>query len=523
MFLIHRQTDQPTLLGRGREVLRIFTHRPIIGAVLLLLGLGFQSSAVWADCTVTQDDGGLFTDTNVTNCHDYYPVGHACKTLARSINNACARLDMFMAVDWEDVDMINNAHRGVWAMQMPDNVATAPPAPGSSQPTAMTGPPENSIPGVKAAADAGWRTIEYDIFLARNDGVSGGGTKIAVMGHYADMDKLSDYNAAEKTPVPWFPEYGKATTNSPFLMGGLINSYDNHLVTSVSNLRERSGKVYEPAPSQHTTITNLKTFMQQFSDPNSPFKDMVVVFDPKYAKPIYHMRRQANGKAANKCIGFCDEKDAYGMVVTEGYNSATAIAEMNDLLVEAVRIIELEGELGRVVFKLPQAMFPHPFDIKLALPPGVFEQVLFAPQPDAGKNTLQSNVLPYMDNWVTNHGWGTAKKNIAFWDTAILSDQTWMGKLITISSGHNEGSYTDLTEYIKHISNRRSAIWASDLSGPGGRHGNFFQTYTHYAAFPGDRRNDLFQNLYLRRAANAVITTDRPDNYLHFKQYMDQL
>ena len=125
------------------------------------------------------------------------------------------------------------------------------------------------------------------------------------------------------------------------------------------------------------------------------------------------------------------------------------------------------------------------------------------------------DVINYVDSWI-NEGRG---KHVAFWDTAILSYTNWMGKPFDWKGI----KYQDLTDYLKRRSGKRSAIWAQDLSGPGGRHGNYYMTYTNYASDKNDVRGDLYSNLYLRYSKNAVITTDRPDVFLQMKAYLKRL
>ena len=66
----------------------------ILTGVCLLFATHAQAA-----CTVTQDDGGTYTDTSVSNCGSYYPELHFCRTAARNNTNGCARLDMFLRLN----------------------------------------------------------------------------------------------------------------------------------------------------------------------------------------------------------------------------------------------------------------------------------------------------------------------------------------------------------------------------------------------------------------------------------------
>lgn len=456
---------------------------------LILTGLYFLFAMhAQAACTVTQDDGGTYTDTSVSNCGSYYPELHFCRTAARNNTNGCARLDMFFAIEWNKPDLINNTHRGVWGLQMKANSATS--TAGMDIPATMTGAPENSISGVDGSVKAGWKTVEYDIFLARDDAGAGISAGTPVIGHYTDVAAYTNYNGSYSAAIP---ETGKARTRSAFLMGGVLNDLGSNTL-----LRDRDGVVSQ------NKIISLGEFIDYI---NTHHKDMVIVLDPKFAKTYTQTRKKTNGSTGRVCIGFCG-----------GYYEQTAREESLVLLKKSVDILAAKNAEHRVIFKLPQALFPYPTSILTKLGAN-FYQVLYAPQPDPSGRKPEADVLAYITRWTNHYGWGDAGKSVAFWDTAILSNTNWMGKSIYISGD----KYADLTDYLKQKTSKRSAIWAQDPAGKAGRHGNYFSRFDNYAGSANDFRGDLFNNLYLRYAMNAVITTDRPDVFLGVKYYLDSV
>ena len=453
----------------------------------LVLPFIFYSNVGWSGCTVTQDDGGTYTDNSVRDCRDYYPEGHACQFTYRNVS--CQRMDMFFAVDWDHADLINNAHRGVWGLGMNADAATDSSV--SKLPVSLTGAAENSFAGAVDASTTGWRSMEYDIFMMRDPQNSGKG-KTVTMGHYTDMANFADY------PIQRIAAEGKAGNNDGFLMGTAWSD-----ITDTLYRRDRDG--YVLLDDENADFMTLEEFIANLAY----YEDMVIVLDPKFAKQLNQIRIGSDGRAANFCIGFCDGYPS-GDVTEEGL-------ELLKLAVEAVVRVSIESNkplVSRLIFKLPQSVYPNISDIKTKLGSN-FNKVLFAPGPDASGRKKLKDVVDYVDSWIAEGG----GKHVAFWDTSILSYTSSQGSPFTRKSIQ----YKDLTDYLKRRSGKRSAIWAQDLSGPGGRHGNYYMTYTNYPSDINDVRGDLYSNLYLTYSKNAVITTDRPDVFLQMKAYLKTL
>lgn len=471
----------------------------LIRTAALVLPFIFFSGAGWSACTVTQDDGGTYTDRTVPSCASYYPTDHDCVIAPRNNTNGCKRMDMFFAVDWDHADMINNTHRGVWGLEMADDVATDTRQ--SNLPTGLTGDAENSVGGVKNAANAGWRTLEYDIFLTRDD-ADPDGDKTVTMGHYIDLMNFGNYG------IQRIAAQGKAGNDDGFLMGtswsDIVHGRPPNQTRVI--LRDREGYTSRDSDAataeyvSNNTFINLDEFFDLFTDDKA---DMVIVMDPKFTKELRQIRLREDGKAANHCIGFCG-----------GYPSEEVKREALALLEQAVSTAADRGMLHRLIFKLPQAVYPSIQDLKNSLGSN-FDKTLFAPQPDSTGTKKLANVLAYIENWIYEGG----GKHVAFWDTTVPSYTKSQGKPFT----RRGLSYQDLTDFLKRRSGKRSAIWIQDLSGPGGRHGNYYMTYTNYPGEVNDVRGDLYSNLYLKYSKNAVITTDRPDAFLQVKAYLKGL
>lgn len=508
---------------------RVCVRRSILALAAVAAALA-GSAQVYAGCTVTKDDGGTYTDSGVASCGDYYPVGHYCKTAARNSAqdpNACARQDMFQAVDWNGVDMIINTHRGVWGMRLTDNAATA-----ADFSMAVGGPGENSSEGVQAALAAGFHTVEYDILLARDDRDTspvGSGDfyrETVVVSHFTDLAGFTDYGtlpSAHPGETSEIPLNGKGTPG--FIMG---ERYDSLLWTRsngspyprLRNLHRRS------LGADEITDESLETLYSFIANMGyNEYQKMVVVLDPKWAKQLYQLRvPSGGGRAGNECIGFCG---AYGKDVNQ--------AEGLELLVKTVETLRLLQQVdGRdrfpqIIIKLPEATYPNVAAIQSALGSD-FNRLLFAPQPDVSGKLSQSEVLAYIDQWLNvNSG-----KSVAFWDTSLRSTNHWMGKPFTV----NSVTYTDLMDYLRQKSGKRSAIWAVDPAGPGGRNGNFAFTWTQTGnsgqhlepdsngalqLVPADVRGDGVYSLVFSGSKHAVITTDRNDLFLRIRNYLKTL
>ncbi|MBL4589731.1 MAG: hypothetical protein JKY11_06615 [Alphaproteobacteria bacterium] len=204
-------------------------------------------------------------------------------------------------------------------------------------------------------------------------------------------------------------------------------------------------------------------------------------------------------------------------------------------------------------------------------------QALWAPQPDAGGGAPFEGtdpakaVQPYVEGWI---GFMGAKnlnlfdpeslleflvqgRGIAFWDTSIHSPRHWQGQPIAIGSSplgdldrhrlrnslcqmietlppyddrpinwpaceNRATDYLDLMDYLKVISNRRSAIWVIDPAGPLGRHGNYGMSWAQYGNNYNDHRGDIQESMAYKWGKNAVYTTDRPMTALIIRSILKQ-
>lgn len=453
-----------------------------------------------AGCAITKDDGTSFLDTNVTDCGGYYVAGHPCSSAGGQRPSVCANIDMFMGVDWNGVDLIINSHRGVWGLKLTQNAATT----GISQMT-IGGAPENSIGGYDAARYAGFRSVEYDVFLAEGATINRPSARPYVT-HFADLAGFTDYAGPQYTPPT-----GKATPGGGYLMN-VPNARADGLY-----LRDRNGDL--TPKTQGNAFVSLEDFLTYI---HSTDPSMAVVLDLKYAKEQVIMMPGANPdnrRMKDKlCVGFCG-----GYPDTE---SGQYVLHLIQTIVSTAKSVGMEDN---IIIKIPQISGVDVNTVINAVPSD-FCKILWAPQPDAGRSANNPDnkdaILSHLTNW-----WITARTQcgassepkltspVAFWDTTIYIPQPWMGAEFT----YNGATYADLMDYLRVLSGRRSAFWTPDPSGPGGRHGNYAHSWSQYGNDPLDHRGDAVANLAFSGSTHAVVTSDRPDLIIQIREYLKTL
>lgn len=455
-----------------------------------------------AGCAITKDDGTPFLDTNVTDCGSYYVAGHSCSSANAEGQrpDVCANIDMFMGVDWSGVDLIINSHRGVWGLKLTQNAATT----GISQMT-IGGAPENSIGGYEAARYAGFRSVEYDVFLAEGANINGPSARPYVT-HFADLAGFTDYAGPQYTPPT-----GKATPD-----GGYLMNVPKALADGLY-LRDRNGDL--TPKNDFNKFVSLKKFLQHIRDTEP---SMAVVLDLKYAKEQVIMMPGANPENKRMkdklCVGFCG-----GYPDTE---SGQYVLSLIQMIVSTAKSINMEDN---IIIKVPQISGVDVNTVINAVP-NDFCKILWAPQPDAGRSANnpdnKDKILSHLTNWWTtarNQCDASSKPNltspVAFWDTTIYVPEVWMGREFT----YNGAIYADLMDYLRVLSGRRSAFWTPDPSGPGGRHGNYAHSWSQYGNDPLDHRGDAVANLVFSGSTHAVVTSDRPDLIIQIREYLKTL
>jgi hypothetical protein len=296
------------------------------------------SEAAVAACTVTKDDGTTFNDQSVSSCFDYYRSEHACHSLVRSKDNACTREDMFMAVDWNGVDIIDNLHRGLWGLTLSKDAATQ-----STFDVHVGGAPESSLQGMRNALVAGLRTVEYDVFLMRDDQKSTT-TKTPIVSHFQDIFGFTDYGGPRSIPLN-----GKGVPG--WVMG---MEYD---ASAIYHLLERGGDI---SSNLFISFSTLISFAR------SEQKDAVIVVDPKNVTRLYETQLNKDGKVETVCIAFCD---SYG---PEGRKE-----EMLSLLAAIVQVLKDKDAFSNVIIKVPQIVSASELATRIGT--DSFRKLLFAP------------------------------------------------------------------------------------------------------------------------------------------------
>ena len=350
-------------------------------------------------CRIIKDDGSWFIDRSVQGCNDYYPAGHACGGPHRTIGSyACALQDRIKGVDPAAVDMIINAHRGVWGLALNDSNAATNPQYDPLQAT-IGGPAENSLEGLKAASEAGFQTVEFDVFLVRQDTANQVGWDAGVyVTHFTDYAGFTDYRNAQVTPK----------TGIEGAQGYLMATPKTELDTiKYLKLRDRDGVV------TNSTLMPLRDFVTRAVQ-----RGMLVVLDIKFAKALSQTRFDGASYASKK-IGF-----------DGAYPSATRVAmsacrdrarnpvplSPEDQTLRTITGINKElGDLGDtqidyrawVVIKFPQSSIPCPNIVRTRLGDPDFEKLLFAPGPDANppssssSTTVFAYTTDYVQEWMS--------------------------------------------------------------------------------------------------------------------------
>lgn len=480
-------------------------------------------------CVVVKDDGESFTDTSVASCHDYYPEGHACHQSPSPGLSACGLQNRMKAVDVNGVDMIINAHRGVWGLKLNDPEAATNPHFQIAK-TTMGGAAENSLDGLVAAKDSGFQTVEFDVFLVREDkaGKPTSPGQVYVT-HFTDYRGFTSYDGEQVVPQSGIEGAAGFLMTPP--------SKDTAMVSKL-RLKDRDGAL------TNATLTPLRDFVSQ-----AAARGVLVVLDVKFAKVLKQLRPKASQDGfENTIIGF---KDAYPDPTwvpiasckadpddphTRQHVVADRSSEDQTLATIAAINRELKDPSGKlrpdlrrwVIVKFPQSAIPCPSFLKTALGED-FEKLLFAPGPDAERPKwdgvppepnpnapISDYTTQYIAEWMR-----IAPRSVAFWDTTIPSNKHWQGRPFdTFDQSGRPTRYADLMDYLFRVTGRRSAIWNIDPSGPGGRHGNFGMAWEHNPNTDTDGRGDQHANLVFSGAKHALITTDRPDVYLLLRNYI---
>lgn len=490
-------------------------------SVALALALTFQAPGTTAlsapsgdqpaqGCRVVKDDGSEFVDQSVQRCQDYYPAEHRCAQLSRWQGDLCGLQDRVKAVDLSGPDMIINAHRGVWGLALNDAGAATNP---SYDPMTATvgGAAENSIDGLLAAFNSGFRTVEFDVFLVRQDPVfwnekekkyewSLGPYGRVYVTHFTDYAGFTNYRGEQVTPK-----------NGPGTKGYLMSTPTKDIaMVDKLKLRDRNGVVTE------ANLSDLRTFVAKAAS-----LGVLVVLDIKFAKKLSQTRLladrsaydsvpiglegyQADGKTP---ISRCKDPDRRPQAVGPENQTLATIMTINAMLTDPGGSTRADLRHG-VVLKFPQETVPCPSLLKTVMGES-FDKLLFAPGPEFKGNDI-AYVTEYIREWMR-----VGPRSVAFWDTSIQSTEHWEGK--PFDAPESGVRYRDLMDYLYQTTGRRSAIWNIDPSGPGGRHGNFGMAWEHNPNTETDNRGDQNANLVFSGASHALITTDRPDIYLKLR------
>jgi hypothetical protein len=220
----------------------------------------------------------------------------------------------------------------------------------------------------------------------------------------------------------------------------------------------------------------------------------VIVLDLKWGRPLMQVQLTAKGQRSI-CIGFCDY-----------FTPAFTKDEVIQLIKSTISVAKDVGVLENLVIKAPTFLTAQ--DAQAAFGED-FYRVLWAPQPDVTGRGSQQEVLKYIDDWQAI----ASGKAISFWDTTIYAVTNWMGHEFTVGSK----TYSDLMDYLRQTTGKRASIWTPDPAGPGGRHGNYAMSWRQFGNDPKDVRGDGVYNLAYSQSLNAVISSDRPDLFLHIR------
>ena len=221
-------------------------------------------TAKTSGCPITKDDGTKFTDMSVSSCGDYYPPAHLCAQ--QNKNPLCDLQNRIKGVDRDGIDMIVNAHRGVWGLSLNDPHAATNPRFDISK-VRIGGAAENSLDGLLAAYGSGFQTVEFDVFMVRDD-KTGEKTPegMVYVTHFTDYRGFTDYSEEQA-----IPQNGIDGAKG-FLMATPAKDISK---ASFLHLRDRNGAVTK------STLMPLETFMSQAST-----LGMLVVLDVKFAKEL---------------------------------------------------------------------------------------------------------------------------------------------------------------------------------------------------------------------------------------------
>lgn len=438
-----------------------------------------------AGCEVVQDDGTRFVDTSVPYCGEYYASQHECSRTSVQRKKVCGNQDMFKAVNWDGIDMIINTHRGIWGLTLSEDAATR-----RAFEMSVGGPPENSFAGVQAAVHAGFRSVEFDIFLMQYPPNRYLG-QTPVLNHFTDLRGFTNYSGDQVIPPTG------VAGGLGFLMTEPWSRIPHNLL-----LRDRNAVVAADMPENR--FVEVRDFLTSIK---SQYPDLVVVLDLKWGRPLEQkqQKQRTSSGQRNVCIGFCNVCIGFCDYFTDDFKKAEVI----QLIKSTISVADELGMLPNLIIKVPT--FIPAQDAEAAFG-NDFYRVLWAPQPDVTGRGTQEQVLKYIDDWQAI----ASGKPLSFWDTTIYAVTNWMGGEFTVGAK----TYSDLMDYLRQTTGRRASIWTPDPAGPGGRHGNYAMSWNQVGNDPNDVRGDGLYNLAYSQSLNAIISSDRPDLFLQIRNQL---
>lgn len=445
------------------------------------------SQSAWATCLITKDDGTQWTAPR--DCLAYFDSSHYCRS---NIGDAVCQTHLGLKVpNFNGAhDVVIAPHRGLNSFTVLREIAQGEVAEYGTLDTDDV--PQNSYSSAHNAAEAGFKTVELDVVLARDDDFQLLSYGTVIPTHYFDYKNFSDY--------------GGGVSDNPGAGIGFVNNTEWGIpLTSGLTMRGNWTSHVNPDVTADGVIT-FKDFIRTL---HQNHLGVVVQVDPKQITSLQKTVVRGDGTTYQQCVWFCNgqydkafQKEEYLEVMKK------VLDDLKELRLEHV-----------VVIKVAQTLTPDGFDAMWnELVSHGAGKVMWAPSPAVTSNNFtQQQVLDWLHTWGTGSPWGPYNL-ISFIDTGLKSN--WAGNPFMRDSV----SYSDFTDYAKRVFNRRVSLWMTDPSSRYGSKPRFFAGNSYFGNPTADNiLGDWFYNFNrFQYSKQAMFTTDRPDVFAQFRYALSQ-
>lgn len=482
-------------------------------------------------CSVLKEDGTEFIVK--TSCASFWAASyheeHPCSgfRIPATRPPACDFLDTFKAIDWAaPEDLINNAHRGTWAITVPDEIAAGSDFTYTQPGVAYNNNvPENSAASAIASYKAGFQSVEMDVMFMRNDYGSGsvGSSGKVYVGHFIDFYNWTNFDIGGNGNG-----YERVVGIGTF---GLVNNTNPKAPELADRLRglklrDKFGRVAQGDADTNSYQSIYDFYRSVGKETNF---ELPIVFDTKITKSLNqkHIDLEAPYSISRNLIVNTDYPK------NMDYEETLLLADLLTASVQADHDTGLSDHFQAMTVlktRLPAQKLATliqdrtPYIVGEILVAPKLTYVCTGPEGSCTQQDITTN-LGAIDDYVKIFG-----KNVLFVDVVIPSQKHWVARPFT----YKGQQYQDVTDYVKRVYGLRCGFWFPSATTETGSHGSWFEANSWYPVLPDFEKqgsvpgNQLgsMQSEPTYQLGNAlwlthgVTTNDRPDVYLQIKQQL---